>query len=168
MPYYTPYITKIENFQHGDYVTCTIDGYQTIDARISLHEDGSIHIVNNVCGYTNPDDNPKGIDMLGYRLRVFLHNRKEPYLQSSCKIEDLKQVDDVRDSYLHIKNVDVGDFIIDKVGNKSKVLVTTKYKLLMSDWNNFTEPMVWKTYFELSQYMLQGEYNHKWKIEKSK
>jgi len=97
-------------FQHGDHVTCTINGMEVTDARISINKNDEPFICQNE---SEGGEERYCEDMLGYKLARRLHKNFEPY---DNRVSNLRLFEK---SWETLKE---GDSIFNEKGNESKVL----------------------------------------------
>ena len=76
-------------FKHGDRVTCEIDGIKITDARISINEDGTPYICQNI------KDGARADDKLGYKYSWAFCKGFTNYDVTNLKLEGPKQLEDI-------------------------------------------------------------------------
>ena len=93
-------------FKHGDRVTCEINGTKITDARISIDEDGTPYICQDIKN-GNPVD-----DKLGYKYSWELDKDFTRYSVTNLKLAGPKQLEDI----------EVGDVLLES-GKEYPVLM---------------------------------------------
>jgi len=115
-------------FKHGDRVTCTIDGVEITDARISINPNEETFICQNVKG------GARARDLLGYKYSYYTgHNFSNPF------VGDLKLVEKT------LENLEVGDILINKNEQAHRVLGICGELVFYSFSNDFNDPLAYRT-----------------------
>lgn len=124
------------NYKHGQKVKCEIEGVKVNDARISIDRDGDIYICQN-------ERNGAGAeDKLGYKYSWWIKNGSNDKLK-------LEGITNLCSAERTLRDMVVGDVIVDKEGYIVKVLAICGEAFLRSFWDDFNRASCsWYTFTE--------------------
>lgn len=107
-------------FKHGDYVTCTIDGINITDARISIDNAGNPFICQDIKDGYDADDK------LGYKYSWCIEKDFTCYGVTNLKLKTMT-LDDIKE----------GDVIYNAAGNERTVLVRMNQVVILGRKENY-------------------------------
>lgn len=145
-------ILKASECKHGMRVRCVINDVEIKDAKISIDDDGTIHIVLN-----KDFDNDYADDFLGYKHSVAIYDDAG----APDILENITLLEPAKSTWDTLKK---GDVLIDKYGDEQMVLARVEDLVFLSDYNAFNR--YWAT--RTTQESPEEGYTIKQPVEKTK
>ena len=127
------------NYKHRQVVTCEIKGVKIDDAKISIDDNGYIDICQNKMSGEDTDNK------LGYRYSWYIGKGTD---------QDLKKfnVTNLRPVEKTLRDIEVGDIIVNKNKREARVLAVLGDVFLQSKWGYFDGIGGWYTFAVAEKY----------------